>query len=78
MVYYHLGIGQWDPETELPWIPNYQEGDWSPPSNSTETEYTNDNIQFYLNAQKIVSEALVQMSPAFWDSVWLQNYEGKF
>jgi len=76
LFHYHIGIGPWDSDTELPPLPNWQ-GNWSPPSNASEIAYTEDNIKFYLKAQKKVSDALVQMSPAFWDSVYLQNYEGK-
>ena len=73
----HEGKGKWNPNTKLPPLPDWN-SDCSPPSNANEATYSQASIEFYLSAQQNISNALDYMTPAFWQSVWLQNYEGKF
>ena len=68
----HLGIGKWNPNTTLPPLP-----DWNS-FNASEAAYSQASIEFFLSAQQNISNALDYMTPAFWQSVWLQNYEGEF
>lgn len=60
----------WNPNTQLPPPPNLNaEGGFE---NQT---YADASYQWYLEAQQNVSESLVTMSTARWDSIYLENEE---
>jgi hypothetical protein len=58
----------WDPNTQLPTLPNLN----SAPTDSDATTYNAASAQWYQNAQKNMSLSLVQLSPAFWESFYLE------
>lgn len=62
--------GLWNPNTELPPPPTLNaDGAFE---NQT---YADGSYQWYLEAQQNVSESLVTMSTARWDSIYLENEE---
>jgi len=64
-----VGLRGWDPDTEMPPLPDLD-------SSSPEQMYYNGNSSlWYSNAQKNLSNALVEMSSAFWNNIYLQNEE---
>lgn len=62
---FHSGPGAWDPTTTMPPIPNY--------GNNATAAYVQSSSSWYLSAEQNLSNALVTLSPAFWDSVYLEN-----
>mmetsp|Transcript_8548 Transcript_8548/g.12385 ORF Transcript_8548/g.12385 Transcript_8548/m.12385 type:complete len:1568 (+) Transcript_8548:167-4870(+) len=63
-----VGVGAWDPASEMPPIP---------PTTTDGTfvnqEYALNTSAWYLEAETNLSEALTVMSPAMWDSIYLQT-----
>ena len=55
----------------MPPLPN----DVSSDSSIELEEYNGNSSLWYLSAQKSMSDALVTLSPACWDSIYLQNEE---
>eukprot|EP00984_Skeletonema_dohrnii_P019706 scaffold9477_cov84-Skeletonema_dohrnii-CCMP3373.AAC.1 len=58
----------WNPQTQLPPPPTSNaDGSFANP------KYANGSYQWYLNGQKVLSDSLVDMSPARWDAIYLEN-----
>ena len=59
-----LSAFTWDPDTQLPTLPDA--------TDFTNPEYNVATSTWYLNAQKNLSEALIDLSPAFWQNFYLE------
>ena len=58
----------WNPNTQLPPVPNStSNGAFGNP------EYANASYSWYLSGQKNLSQSLITMSSAFWQSIYLEN-----
>jgi hypothetical protein len=58
------GIAAWDPDTTMPPLGL---GATKP------SQYTLERSSFYLSAAKNLTESLVELSPAYWDSIYLEK-----
>ena len=66
------GIGGFcfDADTTMPPLPTTGSG-----LTDVQVEYNGDSADWYLSAQKNLSDSLVSLSPAFWDSIYIENYK---
>jgi hypothetical protein len=60
------GIGKWNPETTLPTLELN-------PTSPGQIDYEQASALWYLSFEKNLTKTLVDLSPAFWDSIYLEN-----
>jgi hypothetical protein len=63
-----LGSGQWDPNTQMPDLPELGVDGYF-----ENVPYADASYQWYLDGQKDLSESLTTWSPAKWDAIYLEN-----
>ena len=62
------GVKPWNPSSDMPSIPELGAN-----GTSVNQEYNMKSSAWYLSQEQSLSESLVEMSPAYWDSIYLQN-----
>ena len=62
------GVKPWNPSSDMPSLPEVGSN-----GTSVNQEYTMKSSAWYLSQEQSLSESLIEMSPAYWDSIYLEN-----
>lgn len=62
------GVKAWDPSAVMPSLPEVGKN-----GTSLNQDYSRSSSAWYLSQEQSLSESLIEMSPAYWDSIYLEN-----
>lgn len=62
------GVKPWDPIADMPSLPEVGTN-----GTSLNQDYSRSSSAWYLSQEQSLSESLIEMSPAYWDSIYLEN-----